>query len=63
MENNEITAREFLTEDIISMMNWEAKPNLDKRMEFLSSLSNNGLLHLWQDLCTLNNEGFIDNDV
>jgi hypothetical protein len=61
--NNDTTARQFLTDDIISMMNWESKPNTDKRLEFLESLSSNGLLTLWQDLVQLNNEGFIENDI
>lgn len=61
--NNDATAREFLTDDIISMMNWESKPDTDKRLEFLESLSSNGLLHLWQDLAVLNSEGFIENDI
>ena len=63
MMNDGTTARQFLTDDIIAMMNWESKPNIDKRMEFLESLSSNGLLSLWQDLAVLNSEGFIENDI
>lgn len=63
MQNNDITARQFLTDDIISMMSWESKPDTDKRLEFLESLSSNGLLTLWQDLVQLNSEGFIENDI
>jgi hypothetical protein len=63
MMNDDTTARQFLTDDIIAMMNWESKPNIDKRLEFLESLSSNGLLSLWQDLAVLNSEGFIENDI
>lgn len=45
--------RRFLTEDILVMISCDNRDDEIRRLEFLSTLSENGLLHLWQDLIRL----------